>query len=621
MPALESLPGKIGPYRILEKIGEGGMGVVYLARDAERRQVALKVLGPAVVGDPSARKRLSREVETMRRVHSPYVAEILDADVTGASPFVVTQYVQGRTLDDAVRKEGPLHGPALQRFAHGLASALAAIHAAGVVHRDLKPGNVMLTTDGEPVVIDFGIANMTDGTRVTQTGIVMGTPGYLAPEVIEGEPSSPASDVHSWGATVAFAATGRQPFGTGTFQTIFFRVLNGQAELAGVPATVLPLLAAALTRNPRNRPSAQWLAAQCAALGHIGTQQASVDPTAASRTMADRTAVDRTAVGRTMLDRTAVDRAAQAGGTLLGPPGGFAGAGAVRPEPYAAAPAEAAAGVADLLPAVDHARPGNGARPPVGAWPDDSWADRFRADRARAYGDQPQVPRAGGAAAADRGQVPRREARPVAGQGLVSLAVGVAGVAVAIALPVAGTLLALAVITLLRAVGLAEEGLASRRSAYGARASDAVVVIVTAPWKVVRAVLTTVALAPLTLMIAALAAGASVVIGHTTSLPDAGSWAAGAAVAWSAVGPGSGAPRAEIRRITMGVVRGQGAMAVVLIVSWCLALAAVSSALAQPPYLWPAANWMLPHLPSLGNALHSVQQWLLRRAVGMLHLP
>src|ERR1700744_5046222 len=128
MPALESLPGKIGPYRILEKIGEGGMGVVSLARDAERRQVALKVLGPAVVGDPSARKRLAREGETMRRGHSPYVAEILDADAAGASPFVVTQSVQGRTLDDAVKADGPLRGPALQRFAHGLAAALDAIH-------------------------------------------------------------------------------------------------------------------------------------------------------------------------------------------------------------------------------------------------------------------------------------------------------------------------------------------------------------------------------------------------------------------------------------------------------------------------------------------------------------
>jgi hypothetical protein len=321
------------------------------------------------------------------------------------------------------------------------------------------------------------------------------------------------------------------------------------------------------------------------------------------------------------MDRTAVDRAALAGGTLTGVPDGLAVPGAARAVPYAQAPAEVAASVADLLPAVDYARQANGARPPVGARPDDGWADRFRADRARAYGDQAAIPRAGGVRPDERGQAPKREVTPVAGQGLVGLAAAVAGVALAIALPIAGTVLALVVITLLRAVGRAEEGLAARRSAYGARASDALVVIVTAPWKVVRAVLTTVALAPLTLVIAAIAAGASVVIGHTTSLPDAGSWAAGAAVAWSAVGPGSGAPRAEIRRITTSVAHGQGAMAVVLIVSWCLALAAMSSALAQPPYLWPAANWMLPHLPSLGNALHSVQQWLLRRAVGMLHLP
>jgi hypothetical protein len=621
MPALESLPGKIGPYRILEKIGEGGMGVVYLARDAERRQVALKVLGPAVVGDPNARKRLAREVETMRRVRSPYVAEILDADVTGASPYVVTRYVDGLTLDNAVKRAGPLRATALQRFAHGLAAALAATHAAGVVHRDLKPGNVMLTGAGEPVVIDFGIANMTDGTRVTQTGIVMGTPGYLAPEVIEGESSSPASDVHSWGATVAFAATGRQPFGTGTFQTIFFRVLNGQAELGGVPETMLPLLAAALTRNPRNRPSAEWLATQCAALAHLGSaptigSRTVADRTMADQTMADRTAVDRTTLDRTAIDRTAVDRAGMAGRTLAGAPNGLAGYGAIRP-----APAEMAASVADLLPAVDYGRPANGARPPAGAGPEDGWADKFRAQRARASADQAEVARAGDARPADRGQAPRREARPVAGQGLVGLAIAVIGVALAISLPIAGTVVALAVITLLRAAGLAEEGLAARRSAYGARASDVLVVISTAPWKVVRAVLTTVALAPLTAVIAALAAGASVIVGHTTTLPDAGSWAAGAAVAFCAVGPGSGTPRAEIRRMTMGVVRGQAAMVIALVMCWCLAAAAVSAALAQPPYLWPAANWMLPHLPSLGNSLHSVQQWLLGRAVSVLHLP
>jgi hypothetical protein len=148
-----------------------------------------------------------------------------------------------------------------------------------------------------------------------------------------------------------------------------------------------------------------------------------------------------------------------------------------------------------------------------------------------------------------------------------------------------------------------------------------VVVIVSAPLTVVRALVSTVALAPLALVIAALAAAASVLVGHTNSLPYAGSWAAGAAVAWSVVGPGSSRPRRQLRRMTNGMLRSRTAMAVALIASWALALAAVSSSLAQPPLLWPGTTWMLPHLPSLGSALHGVQQWLLRRAVNVLHVP
>jgi hypothetical protein len=146
-------------------------------------------------------------------------------------------------------------------------------------------------------------------------------------------------------------------------------------------------------------------------------------------------------------------------------------------------------------------------------------------------------------------------------------------------------------------------------------------VIISAPWTVVRAVLTTAVLAPLAIIIAALAAGASVIVGHTTSLPDAGSWAAGAAVAWYAVGPGSGGPRRQLRRMATGIVHTRAVMLVALVATWSLALAMVSSALAQPPDLWPATTWMLPHLPSFGSALHSVQKWLLRHTVGMLHLP
>ncbi len=143
---------------------------------------------------------------------------------------------------------------ALERLARGTGPGAGAVHAAGVVHRDLKPGNVMLH-DGDPVVIDFGIAHTGDSTRLTQTGMFMGTPGYLAPEVIEGQPSSEASDVHSWGATVAFAATGRPPFGNGSFETVFYRIVQGNADLAGIPGPLSRLVSAALGRDPRGRPT------------------------------------------------------------------------------------------------------------------------------------------------------------------------------------------------------------------------------------------------------------------------------------------------------------------------------------------------------------------------------
>jgi len=265
MTKQDRTPAKFGPYRVRERIGEGGMGVVYLATDAEQRPVAVKVLRPAVAGDPNARRRLAREVEMMRRVRSPFVAEVIDADVTCDPPYIVTRYVRGRTLEQVVTSSGPLRGQELAAVGRGLAAALAAVHAAGVVHRDLKPGNVMLS-GGEPVVIDFGIAHSPDSTRITQTGMFMGTPGYLAPEVIEGKDSGQASDVHSWGATVAFAATGRPPFGSGTFETIFYRIVHGQPDLEGCPPPLLPLMTAALARDPARRPAAAELNKQVAAL-------------------------------------------------------------------------------------------------------------------------------------------------------------------------------------------------------------------------------------------------------------------------------------------------------------------------------------------------------------------
>src|SRR5579875_1748773 len=149
-------PARLGPYSLAERLGEGGMGVVYRAVGPDGRQVAVKALRQVLASDDSARRRLAREVDTMRRVRSPYVAEVLDADLTSDPPYIVTRYVSGQTLDQVVAESGPLTG-----LASGLAAALEAIHAAGVVHRDLKPGNVMLT-GGAPVVIDFGIAQAPD---------------------------------------------------------------------------------------------------------------------------------------------------------------------------------------------------------------------------------------------------------------------------------------------------------------------------------------------------------------------------------------------------------------------------------------------------------------------------
>lgn len=253
IPPMTSLRESAGPYRLLEEIGVGGMGEVYLALDPDGRTVAVKILHPAVARDAVARRRLSREVATMRRVRSPYVAEVLDAGFTVRRPYIVTRYVQGRALDVRVRATGPVRGPALTALARGLARALHAVHSAGIVHRDLKPANVVLVGD-LPVVIDFGLAHMLDATRLTRTGTAIGTPGYLAPEVLDGERAGPAADVFSWGATVAFAARGRSPYGAGPAQAVFSRVLRGRYDLDGVPAGLRRLVAATLCPDPEARP-------------------------------------------------------------------------------------------------------------------------------------------------------------------------------------------------------------------------------------------------------------------------------------------------------------------------------------------------------------------------------
>ena len=244
----------IGPYRLVEQLGEGGMGVVHLALAPSGRAVAIKVLREHIAHDHEARSRLAREVQTLARVQDARVAAVLDADTEGLRPYIVTRYIPGPALDRVVSEKGPLQGEALLRLGLGLTGALHAIHAAGVIHRDLKPANVLLL-DGDPVVIDFGIAHVADDIRLTMTGLVMGTPGYLSPEVVEGGSVTEATDWWGWAATLAFAASGVPPFGRGPMGVVLDRVRRGQADLSGVDARLAPLLRAALSPMADERPN------------------------------------------------------------------------------------------------------------------------------------------------------------------------------------------------------------------------------------------------------------------------------------------------------------------------------------------------------------------------------
>lgn len=248
---------RVGDYELLALIGEGGMGVVHLARRVDRPdgpRVALKVLRPHIIGDEEARDRLAREVTSLSRVTSPRVAEFLDADPWGARPYVVTRYINGPPLNRHVREHGSLAEPDLRRFATGLVEALAAVHSVGVVHRDIKPGNVLMEARG-PVLIDFGLARMAEDPHLTATGWLLGTPGYLAPEILYGEEATTASDVHAWAATVVFAATGRPPAGTGPAMAIMDRVRRGEFDLDGVPPSLRGLLRRCLAEDPARRPT------------------------------------------------------------------------------------------------------------------------------------------------------------------------------------------------------------------------------------------------------------------------------------------------------------------------------------------------------------------------------
>ncbi|MEU0965038.1 serine/threonine-protein kinase [Streptomyces sp. NPDC005917] len=245
-------PRELSGYRLEGRLGEGAQGVVFLGRDRSGDQVAVKVLHARLAGDREARRRFLQELAAAKRVAGFGTAQVLDADVTGDRPYVVSEYVDGPSLQKLVVEQGPRSGGVLERLAVGTAMALAAIHHAGVVHRDFKPGNVLLGPDG-PRVIDFGVSRALDSTATLTAGAV-GTPAYMAPEQLGRGPVGPAADVFAWACTMVYAATGSPPFGNDTVAAVMTRVLTAEPDLSGLPAPLAGVVAACLAKDPTARP-------------------------------------------------------------------------------------------------------------------------------------------------------------------------------------------------------------------------------------------------------------------------------------------------------------------------------------------------------------------------------
>lgn len=498
----------VGGYRLLRPLGAGGTGSVYEAVDGDGRHVALKVLHPHIAADPAARARLSREVSLLHRVRGAGVARVLDAEAEDAEAFVVTELVDGPTLEADVDRDGPYTPEELRGLAHGLAEALTAIHDAGVVHRDLKPSNVMLSGRG-PVLIDFGIAQVADDVRLTQTGMVTGTPGYLAPEIVEGGDPSAEADWWAWAAVLAFAGTGRPPFGRGPTAAVLSRVASGNVDVAGLPENVAAMLRAALQPDPARRPDHEqvlgvldggelpaWLIATLEAGGapvasgtagpvaHLPgsggdppTRSMPVTPPGKGRARTRALSADRPTEGTRVLPtgRPAEVYPAPAGVDAppgmpgYGPPGGVSGPTGA-PVVYGAQPNG----------------PAGAYEPAAAPMPRHVPADPYT------YEGAPTAevgPNTGPAPFPDAGgPVPRWALPPPRRPFLVGLA-GLALSTVAVRWPGPFVVAVVALWVLLGTIGLAGASRRAARFRYGPRRGDAARMYATLPWHLVRAVL------------------------------------------------------------------------------------------------------------------------------------
>ncbi|MCB5182728.1 serine/threonine-protein kinase, partial [Streptomyces antimicrobicus] len=261
-PLLAADPSRIGGHRLLGRLGSGGMGVVYLGRTDDGALAAVKVIRAEYADEADFRARFRREAEIAARVDSPWAVRVTGADPDAAEPWLATTFVPGPSLAEAVTAHGPLPGPAVRVLGRALAQALAVMHDQGLVHRDVKPANVLLGTDG-PRLIDFGIARGAEHTALTATDVLVGTPGFLPPEQASGRPAEPAGDVFSLGCLLAYAATGVLPFGTGAVDAVLYRTVHDAPDF-GPEVLADPdldaLLRTCLAKDPALRPGARELA-------------------------------------------------------------------------------------------------------------------------------------------------------------------------------------------------------------------------------------------------------------------------------------------------------------------------------------------------------------------------
>ncbi|EIE99539.1 serine/threonine-protein kinase [Saccharomonospora glauca] len=257
-PLTDDDPVRVGNYTLLGRLGSGAMGTVYLGRSRSGRYVAVKLVSSGLTEEHSFRDRFRHEVANMRKVGGFWTAGVVDADPDAPRPWVATEYIAGPTLAEYVREKGPLPESELFGLGAALAEALVSVHGAGVVHRDLKPGNILISTDG-PRVIDFGISRVLDQTTLTATGVAIGTPGFMSPEQVEAGEVGPASDVFSLAGVLVFAATGNGPFGAGSLPSILYAVAHGEPRLDGVPPRLRAVLEPCFAKDPAARPTAAQL--------------------------------------------------------------------------------------------------------------------------------------------------------------------------------------------------------------------------------------------------------------------------------------------------------------------------------------------------------------------------